>query len=125
MDWVGAIEVNRAALSRIVAALVALLAAQGAALRLPLPVYREIALALHRAESAVRRLIVVAARNLVVPLGPSRPMPPGLVIACKGQQRRMAFQLFDNRQSFPVFSDVQTNETAITGPRIRMIGDCL
>ena len=122
MDWTRAIEINRDALTRIIVGLVALLAAQGGALRLPLPVYREIARVLHKAESAVRRLIVVAARKLVVPLPSARPMPQGLVIVGRGLAgtQRVAFQLFDDRQHF---FDSEVNVSASGGPRIRVVGD--
>jgi hypothetical protein len=52
---------------------------------------------LRPAESAVRRLIVIAARGIVVKLPPSRPGPKGLAIAGKGGGRQ-SFQLFDTRQ---------------------------
>jgi hypothetical protein len=119
VDWQRAIEINRQALTRIVSALVALLAAQGGARRLPLSVYRVIARLLHPAESAVRRLVVITSRNLVVPSLPSRPMPPGLVIAGKGTGA-IAFQLFDSRQ---YFSNVEDEAVATGGPRIRVVGD--
>ena len=119
MDWKRAIEINREALTRIVAGLVALLGLQqGVAKRLPLPVYHMIARILHPAESAVRRLIVIAARGLVVPLLPARPMPQGRVIAGKGSGR-IAFQLFDTRKRFSDTPDAPP----MSGPRIRFIGD--
>ncbi len=95
----------------------ALLAAQGMVARLPLPVYQYIARVLHPAESAVRRLIVIAARGLVVPLSASRPMPPGLVIAATGS--RVVFQLFDARKHFIHREEAQ----AVKGPRIRFVGE--
>jgi hypothetical protein len=55
---------------------------------------------LRPAESAVRRLIVIAARGLVVKVAPSRPMPKGHVIG-KGGTPRFSFQLFDTRKNFP------------------------
>ena len=119
MDWARAIAINKQALTRIVAALVALLAAQGGVKRLPLPVYQMIARVLHPAESALRRLIVVAARKLVAPLSQVRPMPPGLVIARKAIGP-LAFQLFDTRQHF---GDREDDAAAIGGPRIRFVGD--
>jgi hypothetical protein len=54
---------------------------------------------LRPAESAVRRLIVIAARGLVVKPVAARPGPKGLKIPRKGQGA-MAFQLFDPRQRF-------------------------
>ena len=129
MDWTRAIEINREALTRIVAALVALLAAQGGAKRLALPVYQLIARVLVPAESAVRRLIVMMARGLVVPVGVSRTMPKGLVIA--GSRSRGSFQLFDTRKQFNDHEDSEPITGPImgpimgpiTGPRIRIVDD--
>jgi hypothetical protein len=117
MDWQKAIDINREALTRIVAGLVALLAAQANTLKLPLPIYQIIARSLQPAESAVRRLIVIAARGLEVQLSPSRPMPKGLVIARRGS--RAVFQLFDTRKHFSDHDEAP----AITGPRIRFVGE--
>ena len=117
MNWPRAIEINRDALTHIVAGLVALLVAQGGALRLPVLVYQLLQRILYPAESAVRRLIVIVARGLVVPYQPSRPMPPGLVIAGKAGSR-VSFQLFDQRKAF---GDPDELPIAITGPRIRMM----
>ena len=117
MNWPRAIEINRDALTHIVAGLVALLVAQGGVLRLPLSVYQMLSRILYPAESAVRRLIVVMARGLVVSYQPSRPMPQGLVIAGKAGPR-VSFQLFDQRKAF---GDPHEVPTVISGPRIRMI----
>jgi len=56
---------------------------------------------LRPAESAVRRLIVIAARNVVVKLAPSRPMPAGKVIGKGGGSSLPSFQLCDTRKDFP------------------------
>ena len=117
MNWTRAIDINRDALTHIIAGLVALLAAQGEALRLPLVVYRLLQRILYPAESAVRRLIVIVARGLVVLDTASRPMPHGLVIA-GSSKGRMSFQLFDSRKAF---ADPDDMPTAISGPRIRFI----
>jgi hypothetical protein len=117
MDWKRAIDINTDALIRIVAGLVSQLAVHGE--RLPSPVYHFIARILHPAESAVRRLIVIAARGLVVSLPPSRPMPKGLVIVRKGR-RPGAFPLFDTRKHF---SDGDEDDAPVTGPSIRVVGD--
>jgi hypothetical protein len=119
VDWTRAIEINKTALIRIVAALVSLLASQAGATRLPLPVYRLIARTLHPAESAVRRLIVIAARGLVVPVPARRPMPAGVMIAGRGRGR-VSFQLFDTRKHF---TPVDESPLPVTGPRIRSISD--
>jgi hypothetical protein len=115
MNWTHAIEINRDALTRIVAGLVSLLAVQGEVLRMPLPVYQMLQRILHPAESAVRRLLVIMAKGLIVTDALPRPMPKGLVIAgtAKG---RASFQLFDSRKTF---GDPDDMPTAIIGPRIR------
>jgi hypothetical protein len=121
MDWARAIEINRAALARIVAELLLLLAAQGEAARLSLPVYQLIARVLNPAESAVRRLIVMAARGLDLPAPRLRPMPKGLVIERK-TQGRVSFKLFDTRKHFGDPDDAPiTSSRPISGPRIRSI----
>jgi hypothetical protein len=117
MNWTRAIDINRDALTQIIAGLVALLAAQGEALRLPRAVYRLLQRILYPAESAVRRLIVIVARGLVVPDVSSRPMPQGLVIAGTSGARA-SFQLFDSRKAFGDPDDIPT---PISGPRIRFI----
>ena len=101
MDWTRAIEINQAALTRIVAALIAMVGLPngGVPTRLLQPLYRAVARVLRPAESAVRRLIVIAARGLKVNLPPARPMPKGLALAGSGGGRH-AFQLFDPRQRF-------------------------
>jgi len=101
VDWARAIEINRAALSRIVAALIAMvgLASGGAVRRLPQPIYRAVSRVLGPAESAVRRLIVIAARGLEVKLLSVRPMPEGLALAGTGGGCH-SFQLFDARKRF-------------------------
>ena len=118
MDWARAIEINHAALTRIVAALVAMVGlAQG--VRLPEPLYRAVARVLRPAESAVRRLIVIAARGLKVEPSSLRPMPKGLTIAGKGGSGRISFPLFDAPKRYDptrrrhVFSKLQ--------PRVRVI----
>jgi hypothetical protein len=117
MNWPRAIEINRDALTGIVAGLVALLVAQGGVLRLPFPVYQLLQRILYPAESAVRRLIVIVARGLVVPDAPTRLMPQGLVIAGKAGAR-VSFQLFDQRKAF---GDPDEVATVISGPRIRIL----
>ena len=97
-----AIERNRKPLLRIVAALFAMigLAEGGSVERLSSPVYRAVLRLLRPAESAVRRLIVVAARGLT--LEPPRPRVTRaklVGIARKGQGR-LTFRLFDPRQRF-------------------------
>jgi hypothetical protein len=100
MDWDLAIERNREPLLRIVAALFAMigLSEAGAVERLSRPVYRAVLLVLRPAEAAVRRLIIVAARGMVVKPSPVRSAPAGLTISGTGQGR-VSFQLFDRQRS--------------------------
>jgi hypothetical protein len=99
MDWARAIKRNQSALSRIVLALIAMvgLTAESALTRLPGPLYRQALRILRPAEAAVRRLIVIAARGLVVKPMATRPMPKGLKIKAKGSAGAMAFRLCDPR----------------------------
>ena len=78
MDWNFAIERHRVPLLGIVLALFAELGltGDGSAERLSRPVYRYALRQLRKAESAVRRLIYVAARNIVIEPGEVRPSRP-------------------------------------------------
>jgi hypothetical protein len=100
MDWARAIERNSEALKGIVEALFAMLglAGEAAVSRIPQPLHRAVLRVLWPAESAVRRLVVIVARGLVVKLAPSRPMPAGAI--GKGGHSRPSFQLFDPRKNF-------------------------
>ena len=86
MDWARAIERNSEALKDIVAALFAMLGLGGSdmAARIPQPLHRAVLRLLRPAESAMRRLIVIAARGLVVKAAPSRPMPVEPIIGKGG-----------------------------------------
>ena len=101
MDWARAIERNSEALVGIVEALFAMLGLVGSdmAARIPQPLHSAVLRVLRPAESAMRRLIVIAARGLVVKLTPSRPMPAGPIIG-KGGNSRPSFPLFDPRKNF-------------------------
>jgi len=101
MDWARAIERNSEALKGIVEALFAMLGLAGEATvsRIPQPLHRAVLRVLRPAESAMRRLVVIAARGLVVKLAPSRPKPAG-PIGKGGGSRPPSFQLFDTRKNF-------------------------
>jgi hypothetical protein len=122
MDWDRAIERNREPLLRIVAALFAMigLSEAGRVERLSRPIYRAVLLVLRPAEAAVRRLIIVAARGMVVKPSPKRAAKAGLTISSKGQGR-VSFRLFDPRKRFD-----QVHRRPHRGPRpqprIRCIG---
>jgi hypothetical protein len=109
MDWAFATRRNRDALLGVVAAIAALLGGRGGG-----PIARRLrnaALALLRpAESAARRLIVIAARGLVVAHGPPRvPVLASAIGAGQGSagegarakiSHPIAFRLFDRPKRF-------------------------
>jgi hypothetical protein len=105
MDWDLAIARNSKALKGIIEVLFALLGLDGedAALRIPRSLHSAVLQVLRPAETAVRRLIVVAARNVVVTLAPLRPRPERAKPAAPqgkggGTPRSPAFPLFDPRK---------------------------
>jgi hypothetical protein len=74
---------------------------------------------LRPAESAMRRLIVIAARGVVVKLAPSRPMPAGKVIGKGVGSSPPSFQLFDPRKRF---KPVRAMKFTRLVPRIHFFG---
>jgi hypothetical protein len=100
MDWARAIERNSEALKGIIEVLFALLGLDGAdaASRIPRSLHSAVLGVLRPAESAMRRLIVVAARNVVVKLAASRAMPEGRKIGKGVGRSAPSFQLFDPRK---------------------------
>ena len=127
LDWALAIERNSEALKGIVAALFAMLGLEGEAprLRLPRSVHSAVLRVLRPAEYAMRRLIVIAARGLVVKLAPSRPRPMPAGPIGKGGQggpSRPSFQLFDPRKNF---ARRRRRRPARNPPRIHIFGDDL
>jgi hypothetical protein len=116
MDWELAIKRNSEALIGIVVELFAMLGIAPA--RIPQDLHRTVLRVLRPAESAMRRLIVIAARNVVVKLAPSRPMPAGKVIG-KGGNSRPSFQLFDPRKNF---NRSRRSTFSRIGPRIHVFG---
>jgi hypothetical protein len=103
MDWAMAIERNSEALFRVVATLVAMVRVRGGgvAALLPRDVYSAALILLRPAESAVRRLIIMAARGIVVKLklGGSRAFPAGLALN-RDTDRVPAFCLIDPLKRF-------------------------
>ena len=101
MDWARAIERNGEALKSILATLFAMLRVEGTAVaaRLPRSLHSAILRILHPAESAVRRLIVIAARGLVAKPHASPSLPAGRIVA-KGGPSRLSFRLIDPRKRF-------------------------
>jgi hypothetical protein len=111
MDWTLAITRNRDALLRVIAALFALAGlAPGAKLTLlPRPVYRAFLRVLRPAESALRRLIMIAAHGLVLKAIPARAAPVGL-IAKSGTPQNRAFPLIDPLKRFSTVAQDQQDE---------------
>jgi hypothetical protein len=97
MDWALAIHRNREALLAVVGAIRALLGGSGAGEGPVARSLRNAALALLKpAESALRRLIVIAARGLVPPAGAHRLLPAGVFgQGAAGLARPPAFRLLD------------------------------
>jgi hypothetical protein len=111
-DWTRAIERNSLALRGIIATLFAMLG-NVTTERLPHSVYRAVLRVLRPAESAMRRLVVIAARGLVVKPAASRPMPKQPIR--KGAGTHLVFQLFDPRKNFE-------DNTTRALPRIHIFG---
>ena len=148
MDWAGVIDRNREDLLRIIAALFAMagLVEGMTVATLPRHVYGAVLKVLRPAESAVRRLIIIAARDLSVPPpairpGPAAPArahrPANIVVhkvflglagvpapgppSCKSAERTAAsvppFPLFDPRKRF----DFNRRRYTRNRPRIRSL----
>jgi hypothetical protein len=102
MDWELAIARNREALARIVAMLVAMagLSEGSEGRQISRALHRAVLSVLRPAEAAVRRLIIVVARDIVVKLKASRPSPKGLPGLGKKRSPRASFQLHDPRKRF-------------------------
>jgi hypothetical protein len=116
MDWDLAIANNRKALAKVLAEILALLGivAGGVLEHLPNDLYAKANRLLRPAESALRRLIFIVAKTIVVKPSITKPMPQGLFKA-RGQSKRSAFQLYDPRPHYefiktedPLFRIVQT-----------------
>jgi hypothetical protein len=113
-SWDAIITRNTGLLKPIVAALFVLL--DGAA-RLSPGVYRRVLRVLRPAESAVRRLIVIAAVNVVAKPLVMKPGPAGPIISSKGGTSHCSFKLFDPRKRFPQFQQIQKRKVAKVAPR--------
>jgi hypothetical protein len=104
LDWDLAIKRNSEALKGIIDDLFAMLGLDDdtTGSRISHPLHRALLRVLRPAESAVRRLIVIAARGLVVKLAPSRPIsrpkPAKPIAKGLGSSGPPSFQLFDPRK---------------------------
>ncbi|MEQ1522995.1 MAG: hypothetical protein ABL936_17135 [Aestuariivirga sp.] len=119
MDWDLAIKRNSEVLAGIVADLFFMLGLVGEATvtRISWPAYRAVLRILRPAESCLRRLIVVAARGLVVKPAASRAKPAGAVKPGKRGISRLSFQLFDPQTRIVL---PRRRNPKRAGPRIHM-----
>jgi hypothetical protein len=122
MDWARVIDRNKTALQAIIDSLFTLL---GLATRLSPGVYRKVLRSLRPAESAVRRLIVIAARNIVVEVVPARvrsvPVKPAVSLGLRPKgttERAYVFPLFDPRKPF---WKIRKRKALRVPPRIRVL----
>jgi hypothetical protein len=120
MDWALVIDRNSVALKGIVATLFAMLGLlDGASVaRIPRALHRNVLRLLRPAESAVRRLIVIAARGVVVKPVVPRPKPSGPITE-RGKRFGLSFPLFDTRKSFP---ELRTKKVKRVTPRFYLSG---
>ncbi len=119
-----AITRNHALLLGIIAELFAMLRNVGAgggpvsgstqSFTLPRHLYAAILLILRPAESAIRRLIVIAARGIVIKFRPARPLPAGLAsFASRTGSHTPSFQLIEPLKHFD--QDAWENELNAAG----------
>lgn len=133
MDWTFAIERHRGQLLHLIVGLFAMIGlTEGVAIeRLSRPLYRMALRILRPAEAAVRRLIIVAARDIVVKPRPRRPAPKRPIgsrsgqaqRSSEGQGRRPPFNLVDPQMR----SDAgkvrrRRRKGSGVGPRIHVFG---
>ncbi len=121
MDWNAAIDKNGEALKRVLATLVGMAALAGGT-TLPRRLHRYVLRLLRPAEAAVRRLIIVAARGLVVrPPRPRKPAIPGKALCARRPPQSPslpALPLFDRLSPWTV----RTRPRATGVPRISVPG---
>ncbi len=99
MDWPLIIKRNRERLLAVLAPLFAVLGFDPRRADLPRHMYRALLITLRPAESAVRRLIIIAARGIVLKLRAARAFPAGLSLN-KDVERVPAFCLIDPLKRF-------------------------
>ena len=122
-NWDLALKRNSEALKGIIEALFAMLGLVGEVTvsRIPKSLHSSVLRVLRPAESAVRRLIIIAARGLVVKVAPSRPMAEGHTITKGSGSRLPAFQLYDTRKDFPELREPRVKYMKYP-PRIHFFG---
>ena len=125
MDWDNIIERNRERLLAVLAPLFAIFGFDPRRADLPRHMYRALLITLRPAESAVRRLIIIAARGILVKLrlSASRAFPAGLSLN-KDAERVPAFCLIDPLKRFAPedFEWAKEREKVQVLPRISVPG---
>jgi hypothetical protein len=122
LDWNVVIERQSKGLKAVIATLFAMpVLADGSLMAwIPQGLYRQVLRVLGLAESALRRLIVIAARGLVVKVRPPRPVSEGLktLKGKKGNSAKQApFWLYDSRKFLPELAR-RRRKFAKRGPRV-------
>jgi hypothetical protein len=122
-DWAAAIARNRDALAGIVVTLFAMLEPKigGSAERISRPLHRAVLRILRPAGSALRRLIAIAARGLVLKPKTRRARPFAPIVKKSGAARLPLFRLFDPRKRFALAPRRQTSP-AKNPPRVWSVG---
>jgi hypothetical protein len=128
MDWPLIIERNRERILAVLAPLFAVLGFDPRRADLPRHLYRALLITLRPAESAVRRLIIIAARGIVLKLCATRAFPSGLALKLraleKDAERIPAFCLIDPLKRFATadFEWAKEGEKEQILPRISVPG---
>jgi hypothetical protein len=119
MEGNAAIETNREALKRILLMLVGMAEMAGGASTLPRHLYHVILRLLRPAESAARRLIIAAARGIVVNLPPPRPRKPKPKISdTVAAMRRLGLAVNLSKQDFARYeAELKAAERRAARPR--------
>lgn len=121
LDWQVVISSNRDRLLGVLAGLLAMAGLAGGTL--PRHVRNAILAVLRPAEAAVRRLIFIAARGLVLKARPSRPIPVGLPAAAgQGADRLPVFGLIAPLKRFLPWDADEADEPSGPPPRISLPG---
>jgi hypothetical protein len=120
INWHRAITTNRQALEQVTEEILGLLAVAltGTPELWPQQVQAMVRRLLRPAESALRRLIIIMAKDVKVKLPPKRPMPKGLTIKRQGEGR-ITFRLYDQRIGYKAAIE----KPATKGPRIHFFHD--
>ena len=121
-DWPTILTRNRADLARLVMVLFGLAGVFGE--RMPQETRCAVLRMLRPLEAAMRRLIVIAARGLVMAQALRRAMPEGGILRGDGAGPG-AFSLFDRRRRFGLSADRPGDGWGRGGPQIRLLDEAI